>query len=159
MLSKFTSRDYLGAAICVLLGAVVVVTGFGYGAGTLRDMGPGFVPVSAGALLMAIGIAIGVTAAPRSPEARFVDKQRGMSENRPQWRGWLCIVGGIAAFVVLGTWGGLVPASFLSVFISALGDRNNSVANAGVLAAIVTAFGVAVFHFFLYLQMPLFRWG
>ena len=75
-----------------------------------------------------------------------------------QWRGWLCILGGALSFVVLGQHGGLVRASFVSVFVAALGDRNNSVRDATLLAALMTSLGVAVFHYGLHLLLPLFQW-
>jgi hypothetical protein len=40
-----------------------------------------------------------------------------------------------------------------------MGDRENTWKSAGILAAIVTVFGVAIFHFGLALQLPLFQWG
>ncbi|HEX7639775.1 MAG TPA: tripartite tricarboxylate transporter TctB family protein, partial [Burkholderiaceae bacterium] len=75
-----------------------------------------------------------------------------------QWRGWACIVGGVAAFVLLGEHGGLVPASFVSVFVAALGDRGNRVRDAALLAAGMTVFGVLVFHQGLHVLLPLFAW-
>ena len=159
MTLKPPGKDLTGAIVCVLLGAGVLALGVTYGIGTLRDMGPGFVPVAIGALLMVVGLGIGLTAVPGPAVARFVDAQRGRHETPMQWRGWLCILGGIAAFVVLADRGGLVPACFGSVFISALGDRNNTVRGAATLAAILTALAVLVFHYFLSLQMPLFHLG
>jgi hypothetical protein len=76
-----------------------------------------------------------------------------------QWRGWLCIIGGVGVFVVLGTHGGLVPASFFSVFIAALGDRENTVRSAALLALGLTDAGVVVFHYGLHLLLPLFTWS
>jgi hypothetical protein len=75
-----------------------------------------------------------------------------------QWRGWLCILGGTLAFVVLGQHGGLVPASFASVFVAALGDRQSTVKASALLAATLTLFCLVVFHFGLKLQLPLFQW-
>ena len=63
------------------------------------------------------------------------------------------------AFVVLGQWGGLVPATFASVFVSAMGERENTVKGAALLSAVLTVFCVIVFHFGLTLQLPLFQWG
>ena len=51
-----------------------------------------------------------------------------------------------------------VPASFVSVFVAALGDRGNSVRAAAGLAAAMTAFGVVVFHYGLHLLLPLLAW-
>ena len=158
---RFSSigKDHLGALICVLLGAGVLALGLTYGVGTLREMGAGFIPVAIGALLIVVGAAIGITAVTGSDEPRFVDMHRGKTKVAPEWRAWVCIVGGIAAFVVLGAWCGLVPATFLSVFISALGDRKNTLRSAAALAAIITVFAAVVFHFLLNLSLPLFRWG
>jgi len=75
-----------------------------------------------------------------------------------QWRAWGCIVAGVLAFVVLGEHGGLVPASFAAVFVSAMGDRRNTWRSAAALAAGLTALGVVVFHYGLHLLLPLFTW-
>ena len=41
---------------------------------------------------------------------------------------------GVIGFVVFGVYGGLVPATFLSVFIAAMGDRTNGIRGAVLLA-------------------------
>jgi len=156
---KSIGKDHIGAAICVALGVGTLGLGLSYHVGTLQSMGAGFMPVAIGALLILVGVAIAMTAAPRSAERPSVDAHRPDPSSRPEWRGWLCIVGGIVAFVVVGRWGGLVPASYFSVFIAALGDREGSVKGSAILAAVVTVFGVLVFYYFLSLQMPLFQWG
>jgi hypothetical protein len=152
-------KDHLGAIICVLLGVGVLALGRTYGVGTLHNMGSGFIPVVIGTLLISVGIAIGVTAEPRSGKTRSVDMPHGKTTGSPEWRGWICIIGGLVTFIVLGIWGGLVPASFFAVFIAALGDRNNTIKSSALLAAIVTVFGVVLFYYLLSLQLPLFRWG
>ena len=77
---------------------------------------------------------------------------------RPEWRGWFCICAGVVAFAVLGRYGGLVPATFASVFIAALGDRKNSLLASLVLAAAMTVVCVVVFWWLLKIQLPLFGW-
>jgi len=59
---------------------------------------------------------------------------------------------------VLGQHGGLVPASFASVFIAAMGDRGNGARAAATLAALLTVLGVIVFHYGLHLLLPLLAW-
>ena len=152
-------KDHIGTALCIALGAAVLGIGLTYDVGSLEQMGAGFVPVVIGSLLILVGIAIGATATAHAQEVPLVALHRGKAESRPEWRGWICIVAGVVAFVVLGRWGGLVPASFFSVFIAALGDRENTLRSSAVLATIVTLFGVAVFYWFLSLQLPLFQWG
>ena len=77
----------------------------------------------------------------------------------PDWRGWGCIIGGLLAFIALGKFGGLVPATLALVFISAMGDRQHTVKSAALLSVGVTLLGLAVFSWGLQLQFPLFRWG
>ena len=145
------NKDRVAAGLLILLGAGIAGQGLTYRVGALTRMGAGFVPVVLGTLLMLVGLAICVTAEPGD---------FGTAETVPtEWRGWLCVLGGVIAFVVFGTYGGLVPATFISVFIAAMGDRNNSVRDAVVLAAGVTLAGVLIFIFGLKMTFPLFTWG
>jgi hypothetical protein len=149
-LRKF-NKDRVSAVLLVLIGSGIVYQGLTYRMGTLTRMGAGFIPVVLGVLLVLVGVAIGITAEPSD----FGDERSAPTE----WRGWLCIVGGVMAFVVLGTYGGLVPATFASVFIAAMGDRGNSVRDAALLAFALVVAGALIFSFGLHLQLPLFAWG
>ncbi len=144
-------RDYYGGALMILIGAGAALGGLRYRIGTPGNMGPGFFPAAVGALLALIGLAIALTAGlgPGEEGARIL----------PDWRGWGCIIGGTLAFVVLGQYGGLVPATFAIVFISALGDRTNSIRQAFWLAGAMVAISIVVFWWALQLQLPLFGWG
>jgi hypothetical protein len=153
------SKDHYGALLLLALGAGVLALGLGYRMGTLNRMGAGFIPVVLGALMMAVGIALGITAAAPGQAAPPAHPLPGHGTHKGvEWRGWLCILGGVFAFVVLGDRGGLMPATFASVFISALGDRNNTLKSSALLAAALTLFCLAVFHYGLQLQLPLFQW-
>jgi hypothetical protein len=157
---KSLGKDHLGGVLLIALGAAVLVMGLSYKMGNLNRMGAGFIPVVLGVLMMAVGLAIGVTAAP--PGKRVMVNPlpgHGAHGNGIDVRGWACILGGVIAFVALGAYGGLVPATFASVFISALGDRNNTIKTSAILGALLTLFCVIVFHFGLKLQLPLFQWG
>jgi len=153
------TKDHVGGTLLVAVGLAVVVAGVGYGVGSLRHMGPGFFPVALGALLALVGAALlaGARRAGAVATAAPVEMAH-LAGPVVQWRGWACIVAGVLAFVVLGEHGGLVPASFVSVFVAALGDRRNGVGAAAALAAALTALGVIVFHAWLHLQLPLFTW-
>ena len=52
-----------------------------------------------------------------------------------------------------------MTATFAIVFISALGDRRNTVKSAFLLAAAMVVVCLIVFSWGLQLQFPLFRWG
>lgn len=158
-MNKLT-RDRLGGVLLVALGAAAALAGAGYGLGTLRQMGSGFFPAVLGVLLALIGVVVLATAT-RAPQAHLANapaETAHLAGPVVQWRGWLCILGGALAFVALGQHGGLVPASFASVFIAALGDRRNSVRDAALLAAAMTVLGVVVFHYGLHLLLPLLTW-
>jgi hypothetical protein len=144
-------KDFLGGGLMVLLGLGVILQGRTYKMGTLTRMGPGYFPVALGVILMFLGAAIALSAkfAAAGQEKRLP----------PEWRGWFCIGISIVAFVVLGKYGGLLPASFAIAFVSALGDRNNTVRSALVLALAVVAVAVVVFWWALQMQFPLFGWG
>jgi len=146
------SRDQLGGMLLMLLGVGVAIGGLSFHVGTLTEMGSGFIPLVLGVLMTLIGLAVIVT---EKKEEREAEEKFA----KPQWRGWFCILAGIAAFVVVGTYGGLIPATFLTVLIAALGDRSNSLRDCLILALAITVFGVAVFGYGLGLQMPLLAWG
>jgi hypothetical protein len=155
-------KDYYGAALLIALGTAVLILGTTYRTGTLNHMGAGFTPVVLGALLILVGLAIGVTASSAAKLAAASSLPvvgHAHNEGKPEWRGWLCILGGVFGFVVIGNYGGLVPATFASVFISAMGDRQNTWKGAAILGAIITVFGTIVFHYGLKMQLPLFQWG
>ena len=65
---------------------------------------------------------------------RFTQYEGERKPVPPEWRGGFCIGASIVAFVVLGKYGSLLLATFAIVFISALGDRQNTVARAAVLS-------------------------
>lgn len=156
------NKDHIGGVLLVVLGIAVLWAGMGYRMGTLNRMGAGFIPVVLGILMALVGAAIGLTAATPTgglPGVATPPTGHGHGASGFEWRGWLCILGGVASFVVLGTYGGLVPATFAAVFISAMGDRENTYLSSGILAAVVTVFGVIVFYYGLSMQLPLFHWG
>jgi hypothetical protein len=147
-----SNRDYYGGALMILIGLGAVIQGRQYPIGTLSRMGPGFFPVALGAILAFTGLAIIAT-------ARFTTTKVEATPLPPEWRGWFCIGLSIVAFVVLGKYGGLVPATFAIVFISALADRENTLLSATVLALATVAVSIVVFWWALQMNFALFGWG
>ncbi len=153
MQGKFTpKRDYYAGALMLLLGVGAAVTGSGYKFGSLARMGPGFMPVVLGVVLALLGLLIAGTAQ-LSSEAG--DKK--FLPDHPQWFGWLCIIGGPILFIILGQYGGMIPAVFACVFVCALGDNTATVKSSAILAAGITVFGVVLFHYLLNIPFPLLR--
>lgn len=147
-----SNKDYFGGALMFLIGVVAIVVGRTYPIGTLGRMGPGFFPVALGVILALAGLAIATS-------ARFAEREVAKKALPPEWRGWICICLSIVAFVVLGKYGGLVPATFAIVFISALADRQNTIKSAIVLSLAIIAICIIVFWWALQMQFPLFGWG
>jgi len=147
------TRDYYGGALVALIGLATAVQGSRYGVGSLAQMKAGFFPVAMGVVLALLGVAIAASARRQSSDPADEEGQA------PEWRGWICIVSSILAFLVLGKYGGLLPATFAIVFISALGDRDNSVRAAFTLAAGISVVCVVLFWWALKLQFPLLSWG
>jgi uncharacterized membrane protein YhdT len=145
-------RDYYAGGLMLLLGLGSAMQGTSYKFGTLARMGPGFMPVVLGVVLAFLGILIAGTALTSSApdDAKFLP-------DNPQWFGWLCILGGPVLFIVLGTYGGMIPAVFSCVFVCALGDKTATLKSSAVLAAGITVFGVLLFHTLLNVPFPLIR--
>ena len=141
-------RDHFGGALVIVIGTAYAAQASRYELGSLTQMGAGFMPAVYGSLLAIVGIIMMLTSA-RSPEM----------PRHTEWRGWGCILGAIAAFVMLGHFGGFGPAAFAAVFVSALGDRKNRLRDAALLAAGVTLFGYLVFIRALQMPFPFFAWN
>ncbi len=129
----------LSALLLVLIGGGVVFAGIRYGVGTLRDMGAGFMPVVFGSLIAFVGILIGL-----------VEGRENLVGDDPA---------GTLSFVLLSGSAGLVPAVFACVFLSALGDRTNSLTDVPLLAAAWALICGVGFGFLLNLGLPLFWWS
>ena len=145
-------KDFLGGGLMLLLGIGAAVHASRYDIGSLSRMGPGYVPLALGVILAVTGALIMLAGLRTAPAIRA-------PRLRPEWRGWFCICAGIAAFAVIGRYGGLLPASFACVFIAALGDRKNTLLAALTLSLAMTLIAAVVFWWLLQMQLPLFGWG
>jgi len=134
----------------VLIGAITINDGRNYAIGSLRQMGPGYFPIVLGVLLVLLGILIAGTASTGTD-----GEEHALPHN--EWRGWFCIIAGPACFILLGKLGGMLPAIFACVFVSALGDRKTTLRGAIILATCVTIFGVGLFSYLLKIPMPIIR--
>ena len=156
---KKYKKDYYGGALMVLIGLGAIYGGLNYQIGSLSHMGPGFFPASVGALLVITGLLIAIGA--RSPDRE--DEGGGVPSSHPHGlpdlRGTICIILGILAFIFIGEYGGLLPATFAITFISALGDRTNTLLQSVILSLGMVFIALVVFWWGLQLQLPLFQWG
>ena len=157
-------RDFYAGLLMLLIGLGAILEARHYSLGTLRQMGPGYFPIVIGVLIGFVGLLIvgsaligrggGDTLAAVAGGEPVPDHEAAASA--PDLRGGLCILGGMAAFIVLGRYAGLVPATFAAVFISAIGDRDSTLRGALILAVSVTVAAVVLFSYLLKVQFPLF---
>jgi len=148
-------KDYYGGALMVLIGLATVVASTNYHIGELARMGPGYFPCAVGVLMAITGVLIAISADDNAESTVPVGHSHGM----PDLRGAACIVIATLAFLFLGEYTGLLPATFAIVFISALGDRMNTIKQALVLSLGMCAIAIVVFWWLLQLQIPLLKWG
>jgi hypothetical protein len=147
-------RDLYAGALLMVLGAGCALEGHALALGTLSEMGPGFFPVLLGIALAVVGLLIAAFAVGTSAP----DGSQELA-GAPDWRGFACIVLGVVAFIALGEYTGLIPATFACVLIAAHGDRTMSFRAALVLALAMTVVAVVFFFYALQLQFPLLTWG
>ena len=138
----------------VAFGVVAILEGRRLSLGTLTAMGAGYLPFALGLLLLLLGLAI--AAGPFMHPATGGDGHEAVVA--PDWRGCAAIVGGVAAFLVLGDFAGLGPATFGLVFISAMGDRTATLRGSLILSAAMTAIAAGLFVYLLQVQFPIVRW-
>ena len=149
------NRDHYAGLLTALIGAGAIFEGWGYGVGTLSNMGSGFFPVALGAGMVTMG-ALMAMARPR-PGAPGDAPGNVHAIRAPDWRGAAAIMAAVALFILLADRAGLAPATFACVFVGALGTSTTRLAEAAVLAAAVTVFGVLLFRYGLQGQFPILR--
>jgi hypothetical protein len=147
-------RDFYAGGLMTLLGAGVALDSSTYDVGSLTHMGPGMFPLMLGVVLTFIGILIFGTSlvTPLGEDEHILPRQK-------EWRGWFCIIAGPVLFIIFGHFFGMAPATFMCVFVSALGDRTATLKSSALLGLIITVPGVLLFSYVLKLPFPLFRWG
>jgi hypothetical protein len=147
-------RDFYAGGIMTLLGAATTLDSLTYSLGTLTHMGPGMFPLMLGVTLTLVGVMIlgAAAATPLSGDENILPKQK-------EWLGWGLILAGPIAFIILGEFFGLVPATFACVLIPAMGDRTATWKGSLILAAGVTVVGTLLFTYVLKIPFPMFRFG
>lgn len=148
-------KDFMGGVLMFIIGTAVSVNSATFDIGTLSQMGSGFFPLVLGLVLTVVGVVLAIEGSTSSQDA----SEKREKEHSPEWKAWALISIGILSFVVLARFAGLLIATFSIVFISALGDRDNTWRSAALLAVVMVAVSVVVFWWALKIQLPLLAWG
>lgn len=136
--------DLLGGGAMVALGlAVAAYSAAHYDTGTLRRIGPGFLPLGLGVMLAIFGAIIALPAWSRPGQAVAV-----------AWREALCVLASILIFGLGMARLGLVPATMLAVLVASVPAPQDGIAWRVVLAAVVSLLTWLVFSVGLRLSIP-----
>lgn len=146
MVSRQKLPDLIAALSVVALGVAVVVIGRSYPVGTLSRMGSGYFPVILGGLLALVGVAL-IWEAIRAGESAL---------QRIPLRPVLMIGLGVLSFGALVERAGLVPATVALVLLSSLAEPPLRPVSTLVIAAVMSALGVALFIHALALPLNAF---
>jgi Tripartite tricarboxylate transporter TctB family len=145
---KRAVADILAGLIFVAFGLAFAITSLSYELGTPLRMGPGYFPLVLGGILVVLGLLI--------VGKGFV--AGAGDEGRPgsvPWRALLLIVAAVLFFGLTVRGLGLVPATAVTVLLTALASYRTSILTAVAIAAGLTVLCVLVFVVALQLRLPL----
>lgn len=145
--SRVNHAEIVAALLVGAIGLMMVWVGSDYIFGTPRRIGPGFLPVVVGCLIILLSAALVVEAVRTEPSPLGI-------ELHP----FLLVMLSIPAFAVLVERAGLVPATASLVMLSVLAERPVRPVRALVLAVLISAMGVAIFVYALGLPLRAIRW-
>lgn len=143
---QISRDDLIAAALFIGLGGFFAIEALSYDLGTPFRMGPGFLPLTLGAVLAALGLAIGIKGLSRGTDP---------VKDPVSWRAILLVSVAVIFFAVTLRGLGFVPAVFVTVLGTCLASRMNTVPGAILIAIGLTVISTVIFVVGLRLQVPL----
>lgn len=146
MAVQASRNDLATAAIFVAIGGYFVLESLNYTLGTPLRMGPGFMPIALGSILICLGLIVAIGAFTHTDD----------EEDRPfPWRGIALVLGTIIFFGATIRGLGFIPVVFLSALGTALASRENNPVGSVIIAVALTILCLVIFSIALGLQV---RW-
>ncbi len=136
--------DAWAGAATIVLALAVIYASFEYGLGRGGRIGPGYVPLVIGLLMLGLG-ALLVARAPFSPDPVDTDIA---------WRQAGLVIAGIVAFALLLDRAGLLVAIMATVLIAGPAAYGNTPMSLLISGVILAAFSWTLFVYFLKLSIP-----
>ncbi|HEX7068391.1 MAG TPA: tripartite tricarboxylate transporter TctB family protein [Candidatus Limnocylindria bacterium] len=139
-------KDLLAGAVFILFGGAFALGSLAYDVGTPVRMGPGYVPLALGLLMVALGVAIvikGFVAAEADPIGSV------------EWRGVILVTAALLFFGLTVRGLGVVAALFGASLLAALARARTRPTTAVAIAAGLTILSVVIFIGALQLRLPL----
>jgi hypothetical protein len=140
-------KDILAGGIFIALGVAFAAGSLAYDIGSPLRMGPGYVPLVLGGILVGLGILVIVKG--------FIAGE-GEPIGKVDWRAVILISAALLFFGITVRGLGVVGALFGSSLLAALARSQTPIREALIIAAGLTALSVAIFIFALQLRLPLF---
>lgn len=135
----------LPALLLAGIGLLLIVVGHGYRVGSLTAMGPGFMPLLLGVLLLVLALWLLWREAPVSNVA-------------PPWRPLVCVAAGMLAWTQLAEPFGFFPAALTQIVITAFALPQAQRRQDLLLAAALSVGAYLLFVRALGLPLPAFRY-
>ena len=145
MTAQKSLKDLLSGLIFVGIGLTFGYATLGYNIGTALRMGPGYFPLVLSGIMVLLGVVITVQSFATGPDETPL--------GRVPWLGLVLIIGALIFFGATVRGLGLVPALFVTTFMSAFASRHTGLVGAFVLAACLTL--ICFLLFVWALGMPL----
>lgn len=140
-------NDLASGAMFVAFGGFFALQALGYEFGTPFRMGPGFMPIVLGAILIGLGIAVA---------AKGFGKVDDGEPTPWPWRGIALVLGTILFFAATIRGLGFIPVVLISAFATAMSSTRNTVLSALVISAGLCLLCYLIFVVGLGLLVPLF---
>lgn len=141
------TEDIIAGLVTGGIGIFIMFEASTYRMGTLYSMGPGYFPVMLGAIMVALAVAIMVTAQPNLSS---------LSVEGGQVRGTFFLAAAFGAFALTIENQGLIVAVFLAVFLSAMANIQTRMVVALGLAVATALVSALIFRVGLGLQIEAF---
>lgn len=144
-MTRAINKDFVLGALLMALGAGAALIASGYPQGTLRFMGPGFVPNWLGRIIVLLGIAIVL---------RGMISARHADWSAVPWRGLLLVPGATVLFGLMVPRLGLLIACATAALATCCAMRGTLLRQALVIAAALAAGFTLLFAILLKVPLP-----
>jgi hypothetical protein len=139
-------KDVLAGAVFIVLGLGFALGALAYDIGTPLRMGPGYVPLILGVVLVGFGILV---------IAKGFIAGEGEPIGEVDWRAVVLVTASLLFFGITIRGLGVVGALFGASLLAAMARSSTSLREALVIAVGLTVLSVAIFVFALQLRLPL----
>lgn len=137
MTAQKSLKDLLSGLIFIGLGLAFGYATLGYEIGTALRMGPGYFPLVLSGIMVLLGVVITVQSFATGSDATPI--------GHVPWFALMLIIGALIFFGVTVRGLGLVPALFVTTFMSAFASERTGLVGAFVLAACLTLICFLIF--------------